>query len=261
MAVEGRGLSSRAALEGEQEMGTGESLSAPERVQRLRTALHAKAKGSPGFRFYSLCDKVWRADVVAAAWQAVRRNGGAGGVDGETVADIETYGVSRWLGELAWDLKAGTYRPEAVRRVLIPKKRRGEFRPLGIPCIRDRVAQTAAMLVLSPIIEADLPPEQYAYRPGRSALDAVNQVHRLVNIGHREIVDADLSDYFGQIPHAELLKSVARRVSDGRMLGWVKAWLEMAVEEDDGKGVTRRTNRGASGNARGPRRGHRYPRC
>ena len=243
MAVEGRGLSSRAALEGEQEMGTGESLSAPERVQRLRTALHAKAKGSPGFRFYSLCDKVWRADVVAAAWQAVRRNGGAGGVDGETVADIETYGVSRWLGELAWDLKAGTYRPEAVRRVLIPKKRRGEFRPLGIPCIRDRVAQTAAMLVLSPIIEADLPPEQYAYRPGRSALDAVNQVHRLVNIGHREIVDADLSDYFGQIPHAELLKSVACRVSDGRMLGWVKAWLEMAVEEDNGKGVTRRTNR------------------
>ena len=105
------------------------------------------------------------------------------------------------------------------------------------------MAQTAAMLVLSPIIEADLPPEQYAYRPGRSALDAVNQVHRLVNIGHRERVDADLSDYFGQIPHAELLKSVARRVSDGRMLGWVKAWLEMAVEEDDGKGVTRRTNR------------------
>ena len=107
----------------------------------------------------------------------------------------------------------------------------------------ERIAQTAAMLVLSPIIEADLPAEQYAYRPGRSALDAVNQVHRLVNTGHREAVDADLSDYFGQIPHAELLKSVARRVSDGRMLGWVKAWLEMAVEEDDGKGGTRRTNR------------------
>ena len=202
-----------------------------------------ESEGISGFRFYSLCDKVWRADVLAAAWQEVRRNGGAGGVDGETVADvIETDGVSRWLGELAWDLKAGTYRPDAVRRVLIPKKRRGGYRPLGIPCIRDRVAQTAAMLVLSPIIEADLPAEQYAYRPGRSALDAVNQVHRLVNTGHREAVDADLSDYFGQIPHAELLKSVARRVSDGRMLGWVKAWLEMAVEEDDGKGGTRRTN-------------------
>ena len=243
MPVEGRGLGSRAALEGGQDMGTGESLAASRSVQRLRKALHAKAKESPGFRFYSLCDKVWRADVLAAAWQEVRRNGGAGGVDGETVADIETDGVSRWLGELAWDLKAGTYRPDAVRRVLIPKKRRGGYRPLGIPCIRDRVAQTAAMLVLSPIIEADLPAEQYAYRPGRSALDAVNQVHRLVNTGHREAVDADLSDYFGQIPHAELLKSVARRVSDGRMLGWVKAWLEMAVEEDDGKGGTRRTNR------------------
>ena len=101
MPVEGRGLGSRAAFEGGQDMGTGESLAASRSVQRLRTALHAKAKESPGFRFYSLCDKVWRADVLAAAWQEVRRNGGAGGVDGETVADIETHGVSRWLGELA----------------------------------------------------------------------------------------------------------------------------------------------------------------
>ncbi len=224
-------------------MGTGESLSDPEKVRRLQTALHAKAKEAPGFRFYSLSDKVWRADVMAVAWQEVRRNGGAAGVDGQTVADIEAQGVERWLGELRRDLKAGTYRPEAVRQVLIPKKQRGKLRPLGIPCIRDRVAQTAAMLVLSPIFEADLQPEQYAYRLGRSANDAVRRVHRLLNTGHREVVDADLTDYFGQIPHAELLKSVARRVSDGRMLGWVKAWLEMAVEEDDGKGGKRRTNR------------------
>ena len=224
-------------------MGTGESLSAPERVQRLQTALHVKAKESPGFRFYSLSDKMWRADVLAVAWQDVRRNGGAAGVDGQTVADIEAYGVDRWLGELARDLKEGTYQPEAVRQVLIPKKQRGKFRALGIPCIRDRVTQTAAALVLSPIFEADLAPEQYAYRPGRSALDAVNHVHRLLNTGHQEVVDADLSDYFGQIPHAELLKSLARRVSDGRILSWVKAWLEMAVEEDDGKGGKRRTNR------------------
>ena len=224
-------------------MGTGESLSAPQSVQRLQSALHAKAKESPGFRFYSLCDKVWRDDVLAVAWQEVRRNGGAAGADGQTVADIEAYGAERWLGGLARDLKAGTYRPDAVRQVLIPKKQRGKFRPLGIPCIRDRVVQTAALLVLSPIFEADLPPEQYAYRPGRSAHDAVKRVHRLLNSGHQEVVDADLSDYFGQIPHAELLKSVARRVSDGRMLGWVKAWLEMAVEEDDGKGGKRRTNR------------------
>ena len=224
-------------------MGTGESLSASERVQRLQTALHAKAKEAPGFRFYSLSDKVWRDDVLVVAWQAVRRNGGAAGVDGETVADIESFGVERWLGALARDLKAGTYRPRAVRQVLIPKKQRGKFRPLGIPCLRDRVAQTAAMLVLSPIFEADLQSEQYAYRPGRDAHDAVRRVHRLLTTGHREVVDGDLSDYFGQIPHAELLRSVARRVSDGRLLGWVKAWLEMAVEEDDGRGGRRRTNR------------------
>ena len=224
-------------------MGTGESLTAPEGVQRLQTALHAKAKEAPGLRFYSLSDKVWRDDVLAVAWQAVRRNGGAAGVDGETVADVESFGVGRWLGVLARDLKEGTYRPQAVRQVLIPKKQRGKFRPLGIPCLRDRVAQTAAMLVLSPIFEADLQPEQYAYRRGRGAHDAVNRVHRLLTTGHREVVDADLSDYFGQIPHAELMKSIARRVSDGRLLGWVKAWLEMAVEEDDGRGGRRRTNR------------------
>jgi len=194
-------------------------------------------------RFYTLSDKVWREDVLAAAWQAVRRNGGAAGVDGETVADVESFGVSRWLGELARDLKAGAYRPRAVRQVLIPKKQRGKYRPLGIPCLRDRVAQTAATLVLSPVFEADLQPEQYAYRPGRGAQDAVRRVERLLRTGHREVVDADLSDYFGQIPHAELMRSIARRVSDGRLLGWVKAWLEMAVEEDDGRGGRRRTNR------------------
>ena len=224
-------------------MGTGESLTASERVQRLQTALHAKAKEAPGFRFYSLSDKVWRDDVLLVAWEAVRRNGGAAGVDGETVADIESRGVDGWLGALARDLKEGTYRPRAVRQVLIPKKQRGRFRPLGIPCLRDRVAQTAAMLMLSPIFEADLQPEQYAYRPGRDAHDAVRRVHRLLTTGHQEVVDADLSDYFGQIPHAELLRSIARRVSDGRLLGWVKAWLEMAVEEDDGRGGRRLTNR------------------
>ena len=200
-------------------MGTGESLTASERVQRLQTALHAKAKEAPGFRFYSLSDKVWRDDVLAVSWQAVRRNGGSAEVDGETVADIESQGVDRWLGALARDLKSGTYRPRAVRQVLIPKKQRGKFRPLGIPCLRDRVAQTAAMLVLSPIFEADLEPEQYAYRPGRDVRDAVRRVHRLLTTGHREVVDADLSDYFGQIPHAELMQSMARRVSDGAAVG------------------------------------------
>ena len=231
-------------------MGTGENLGASEKVQRLQMALHAKAKETPSLRFYSLSDKVWRDDVLAVAWQMVRRNGGAAGSDGETVAHVEAFGVERWLGVLAGDLKEGTYRPRAVRQVFIPKKQRGKFRPLGIPCLRDRVVQTAAMLVLSPIFEADLQVEQYAYRPGRSAHDAVKRVHRLLNAGYREVVDADLSDYFGQIPHAELIRSIARRVSDGRVLGWIKAWLEMAVEEDDGNGGRRRTNR-----ARRERRG------
>ena len=241
--MEGRGLGSRTALDGEKDVKTGENLVALEKVQRLRKTLHAKAKEAPGFRFYSLCDKVWRLDVLRVAWQEVRRNGGSVGVDGEAIADIESSGVDGWLGELARDLKEGTYRPNAVRQVLIPKKQRGKFRPLGIPCVRDRVAQTAAMLVLSPIFEADLAPEQYAYRPGRSAGDAVKHVHRLLNRGHREVVDADLTDYFGQIPHAQLIKSVARRISDGRVVGWIKAWLEMAVEEEDGCGGRRRTTR------------------
>ena len=224
-------------------MKTGESLGASESVRRLRKTLHAKAKEAPGFRFYSLSDKVWRGDVLFAAWQEVRRNGGSAGVDGETLASIESSGVESWLGGLSRDLREGSYRPQAVRQVLIPKKQKGKYRALGIPCVRDRVAQTAALLVLSPIFEADLEPEQYAYRSGRSAQAAVERVRALVGAGRREVVDADLSDYFGQIPHAELLKSVARRVSDGRMLGWIKAWLEMAVVEDDGKGGTRRTNR------------------
>ena len=224
-------------------METGGSLTAPKSVRKLQTALHAKAKESPDFRDYALSDKVWRADILQAAWHVVRRNGGAAGVDGETVGRIEELGVDRWLGELARDLKADTYRPSAVRQVMIAKKQAGKYRPLGIPCVRDRVAQTAALMVLTPIFEADLQPEQYAYREGRSAQDAVRRVHHLLNRGHREVVDADLSNYFGEIPHAELMRSVARRVSDGRMLGWIKAWLETAVEEDDGKGGRRRTNR------------------
>ena len=212
-------------------------------VRKLQNVLNAKAKEEPDRRFHALVDKVWRQDFLLEAWGMVRRNGGAAGVDGVTVADVEAYGVERWVGELSRDLRDGAYEPNPVRQVLIPKKQPGKFRPLGIPCLRDRVAQTSAMLVLGPIFEADLQPEQFAYRSGRSAKDAVQRIHRLLYRGHNEVVDADLSNYFGEIPHAELMKSIARRVSDGRMLALIRAWLEMPVIEEDGKGGTCRTNR------------------
>ena len=224
-------------------MITDKGLTGSEKVRRLQTVLHAKAKESPDHRFHALVDKVWRMDFLWEAWTLVRRNGGSAGVDGERIADIEARGVEGWLEELSQDLRKGTYRPKAVRQVLIPKKQPGKFRPLGIPCLRDRVAQTSAMLVLSPIFEADLQPEQYGYRAGRSAKDAVKRIHRLLNQGHQEVVDADLSNYFGEIPHAELMKSLARRISDGRMLSLIKAWMEMPVVEEDKTGGKRCTNR------------------
>jgi RNA-directed DNA polymerase len=212
------------------------SLVTPASVQKLQTALHAKAKESPGFRFYAVYDKVYRKDVLGFAYACSQANGGAAGVDEQKFEDIEAYGEERWLDELGQELKHRTYRPLPVRRVYIPKADGKTQRPLGIPAIRDRVVQLAAVLVLGPIFEADLQPEQYGYRKDRSALDAVNRVHQLINTGHREVVDADLSNYFDEIPHAELLKSVARRVVDGAMLHLLKMWLEAPVEETDDRG-------------------------
>jgi group II intron reverse transcriptase/maturase len=217
-------------------------LATPLSVQNLQKALHDKAKGSPSFRFYALYDKVYRKDVLAHAYHCCRANGGAAGVDGQTFEGIEEYGVERWLDELTEELRSRTYRPDPVRRVYIPKPD-GKQRPLGVPTIRDRTVETAAVLVLEPIFEADLQPEQYAYRRDRSALDAVKRVHKLINTGHGEIVDADLSGYFDSIPHAELLKSVARRIVDGAMLHLIKMWLEAPVEETDERGKKHRSTR------------------
>jgi len=216
------------------------SLTTPTNVRKLQRALYAKAKANPTYRFYALYDKIYREDVLLWAWGCCRANGGSCGVDGQSFAGIEAKGVEAWLEQLARALKEKSYRPQAVRRVLIPKPD-GKQRPLGIPTIKDRVVQMAAVIVLEAIFEADLTEEQYAYRPQRSAHDAVREVHGLLNRGYTEVVDADLSSYFDTIPHHELMKSVARRVSDGAMLALIKSWLEMAVEEDDGKGNKRQT--------------------
>jgi RNA-directed DNA polymerase len=220
------------------------SLAPPITVGKLQATLHAKAKGSPGYRFYALYDKVYRADVLWHAHRICQRNGGAPGVDGRTFEDIEKYGRQRWLDELAEELRTKRYRPEAVRRVLIPKPGQpGRTRPLGIPTIKDRVVMTAAVLVLDPIFEADLQPEQYAYRSERSAQDAVRQVHTLLKSRHWEVIDADLSGYFDTIPHAELMKSVARRISDRSLLRLIKKWLQAPVAETDERGGQGRTTR------------------
>ncbi len=225
------------------------NLSTPKSVQKLQRALHAKAKAEAGYRFYALYDKIHREDILAHAYAQCCSNQGAPGVDGQEFADVEAYGVERWLGELALALRQETYRPEPIRRVFIPKAN-GKLRPLGISTLRDRVCMTAALFVLEPIFEADLPPEQYAYRPGRNAQQAVVEVEELLFRGHPEVVDADLADYFGSIPHAELLQSVARRVVDRRVLHLIRMWLECPVEETDDRGRKTRTTE-AKDNRRG----------
>ena len=225
------------------------NLSTPNSVQKLQMALHAKAKAEAGYRFYALYDKISREDILAHAYAQCRSNKGAPGMDGQDFADVEAYGVERWLGELALALKQETYRPDPIRRVFIPKAN-GKLRPLGISTLRDRVCMTAAMLVLEPIFEADLPSEQYAYRPGRNAQQAVVEVEELLFRGHPDVVDADLADYFGSIPHTELMMSVARRIVDRRVLHLIKMWLDCPVEETDQRGRKTRTTE-ARDNRRG----------
>jgi len=216
------------------------NLATPASVQKLQMALHAKAKAEPGFRFYALYDQISRDDILMHAYAQCRSNKGAPGVDGQDFADIEADGVQRWLGELALALREETYRPDPIRRVFIPKAN-GKLRPLGISTLRDRVGMTAAMLVLEPIFEADLPPEQYAYRPGRNAQQAVMEGEETLFRGHPEVVDADLADYFGSIPHAELMLSLARRIVDRQVLHLIKMWLDCSVEETDDRGRKTRT--------------------
>jgi RNA-directed DNA polymerase len=208
------------------------SLKPPTKLEELRGKLYAKAKSEPTFRFYVLYDKICRGDVLLEALRQSKLNKGAPGVDGQTFEQIEAHGEERWLRELQDELQQRSYRPQPVRRVLIAKPGGGE-RPLGIPTIRDRVAQTAAKLILEPIFEADLRNEAYGYRPGRSAIQAIKEVQRALNRGKTKVIDADLSKYFDTIPHAELMKCLARRIADRAVLHLIKQWLKIPVEERD----------------------------
>jgi RNA-directed DNA polymerase len=228
------------------------SLETLDKVRELQIKLYRKAKNEPDFRFYQLYDKVYREDVLVRAWELAKANQGAPGVDGESFEDIESRGWREWLNGRGKELHDRTYAPQPVRRVMIPKPGGGE-RPLGIPTIRDRVAQTAAKLILEPIFEADLEPNAYGYRPKKSAQDAIQEVDQLLDAGYTDVVDADLSKYFDTIPHSELMQCVARRIVDKHMLHLVRMWLKAPVEERDETGKKRLT--GGKDHDRGTRQG------
>jgi RNA-directed DNA polymerase len=217
------------------------SLATPTKLKSFQRALYSKAKREPNRRFHFLYDKVWRSDVLEHAYRCNRSNDGTPGVDGQSFAAIEAYGVKRWLRELQEELRNETYKPKPVRRVMIPKPGGVGERPLGIPIIRDRVVQMAVKLVTEPIFEADFDEAAYGYRPRRSAEQAVRRVRQAVWDNHTEVIDADLSKFFDTIPHAPLMKSVARRISDAKVLHLIKMWLKAPVEMKDASGRKRLT--------------------
>ena len=226
------------------------SLATPDTVQTLQRTLYLNAKREPTYRFYSLYDKMHRADVLAHAYALTRANTGAPGVDGVRHDDIEENGREQFLADLRCELQEKRYKPDAVLRVMIPKASGGE-RPLGIPTVRDRVVQAAAKLVLEPIFEPDFTENAYGYRPRRSAQDAVREVHKRLEAGYVHVVDGDLSKYFDTIPHAALLRSVSRRVSDGAMLHLIKLWLKAPIEQRNDRGASTRSRTGNRGTPQG----------
>jgi RNA-directed DNA polymerase len=216
------------------------SLKTPDKIRTFQRKLYFKAKAEPDYRFYLLYDKIYREDILLHAFRLAKANGGSAGADGMTFEQIESEGIEEWLSGIREQLRAKTYQPQPVLRVMIPKPG-GERRPLGIPTIGDRVIQTAAKLVLEPIFEADLEPNAYGYRPRRSALNAIRTVHKLLCRGYTDVVDADLSKYFDTIPHSELMKCISRRIVDRDVLRLIKLWLQAPVEDRDKGGKRRLT--------------------
>jgi len=209
----------------------------PLKIRTLQRKLYAKAKQEPGYRFYALYDKAYRADILHHAYRLVRSNKGAPGIDGVSFAAIEAEeGIETFLEGLAEEVKNRTYQPMPVRRVMIPKTD-GSQRPLGVPTIRDRVVQMAVKLMIEPIFESDFCDSSYGFRPKRSAHDAMGDISSALRKGHCEVIDADLSKYFDTIPHAKLMAVVAERIADGGILHLIKQWLEAPVVEKgkDGK--------------------------
>ena len=230
-------------------------LSTPARIRTLQRKLYRKAKQEPAFRFYALYDKVYRSDILNHAYGLVRANKGGAGVDGVTFSAIErAEGKTAFIAELQEALKSKSYTPEPVRRVLIPKAD-GSQRALGIPTIRDRVAQMAAKLVIEPIFEADFCDCSYGFRPNRSAHDAVNDVAYALNCGYTEVIDADVSKYFDTIPHAKLMATVAERIADGAILHLIKLWLKAPVVGEDEDGTRRTIGRGKANTSGTPQGG------